>query len=100
MKVEAAAKTGHMMTDLGISEERCRVLCGLIQKTIIANPRQKPIEVIEKASKHALDESEVRFLFFTLGKYVKDPLEIALEQIEEHLFSSIMRDREQYMQQN
>jgi hypothetical protein len=89
-QIKAKAKTGHLMTDLGISEDRCKELCGLVESTIRANPDSQVIEVIEEVTAHSQSWEETVFLSETVGSYTKNPVE--------KLFEHIMSQRSMYEQ--
>lgn len=67
MNLKKEAET--LMELFGISEERCKELCGLVDEIETANPEWGIHQVLDEASKHSVNENENRFLIAT---YFKD----------------------------
>lgn len=68
------SQTGHLMTDLGISQDRCVELCGAIEESIydLHNEGKDKVtlaQVAQKALTHAKDDAEVVFISITAGEY-------------------------------
>lgn len=68
-------QTGHLMTDLGISTDRCTELCGLIGDILqnAAKSRESITlaQVLQAAAPHARDTNELVFLS-TVGQQYMD----------------------------
>ncbi len=75
MKLKIQEKqTGHLMTDLGISSERCEELCDVIDTSIMqlhneGRDKVTLAEVVEKALTHSQSDNETVFICITAGEY-------------------------------
>lgn len=92
VKLEINTEAHNMMQALGISKERCKDLCGLIDRLIKDRKNINLAEVLKEASMHCENQNELTFLSYILGTHVgektgviKEKLGSALEGLFERL---------------
>lgn len=70
----AKEQTGHLMTDLSISRERCEELCSAVQDSIEVlheegHDKVTLAQVIQRAITHARNDNESVFVSTLAGEY-------------------------------
>jgi hypothetical protein len=75
-------QTGHLMTDLGISPDRCVELCTIIETSLMklhndntSSDSVSLAQVVQKALVEAKTDNEVVFISITAGEYHQQYLE-------------------------
>jgi hypothetical protein len=90
---------------LGISEERCKELCGLIYKIHSANRDASIADLLSESSKHCQNANELAFVSFIVGTHAT-PVKVSVHEIRSEgvpdeilgMFHRMMRQRSRGME--
>lgn len=70
VELEINKEAHNMMEALGITSDRCKELCGLIENLVADDNNINLGQVLERAAEHCQTQNELTFLSYVLGTHI------------------------------